>query len=165
MRWWWLLAAGCAGDASEAPTDTGTAPTCEVAVAVGTGVVHYEPLGEVLGIVHGPQGGWHVTAAARFCGLGGRPTASSSAWWVQEDVQVGQSPVYDKLPVPLDDEGCCFEMVDMTTYLLIPDGRLAGPTLHDQDIVLSVTVMDDEGVAHRDEQTVHLDDPEQTGAR
>ena len=166
-RWLWVLAAaGCAGDTpspTASPPTGDTAAACAASVELGTGVTDFAPIGDTLTVVHGPQGGWHATAAARWCGLAAPVTASATAYWDAEAITVGQSPVYDKLPVPLDRDGCCFEMLDLTTYLLLPDGSLAGPALHNQSVTLTLTVVDGLGGAHTAAVTTTLLDPEAGG--
>lgn len=56
------------------PTDTGLPVDClcaDAALEVGGGASSFEPLaeGSPVTMVHGPQGGWHVLASARFANL------------------------------------------------------------------------------------------------
>jgi hypothetical protein len=67
----WLLFFLACGGPLGAPDDTAVDEGCfsdQGAVEVGGGSLTYEPVadGTDLTMVHGPQGGWHVLASARF---------------------------------------------------------------------------------------------------
>lgn len=61
-------------DCEVTPTDTGLPADClcdDATLEVGGGALTFEPLaeGSPVTMVHGPQGGWHVLASARFTNL------------------------------------------------------------------------------------------------
>jgi hypothetical protein len=163
----WAFVLGACAPSSKEPNGTGeppdtathdTALTCPVEVQPGTGVDRFEPLGSELELVHGPQGGWHLVAAARWCGLPEPVTVAVVATWVATGEVVGQTAPFAKTPVP--DGACCFQVSDLWTYLLLDDGALAGPTLHGEALSLELTVVDGDDVAHEVSAVVTAIDPE-----
>jgi len=162
-----LLLAACSGGDGKAtgddtpspsPTaDTGSA-TCAAGIEAGTGVVAYEALsdGDELEIVHGPQGGYHLTTAAKLCGLPADPTTIHiQVTWLAEDTIVSDVS-YSSPELPIDD--CCRVALDMYAYLFLK-GENASEALGDETVHYRMEVTDAEGTVYVDELDVVLRNP------
>lgn len=94
---------GACGDSSPDGSDTGShgedtdsaedVPACTqggVVLDIGTGANTYQPLGDgdVIFMVYGPQGGWHVDVGGRISGSTDAVTVDPSVVWVAEDIQL-----------------------------------------------------------------------------
>jgi hypothetical protein len=115
-----------------------TGGVCEPSVEVGTGSYTFEPLGETVDMIHGPQGGWHLVSSVRVCDLGNDATLQFSAVRVSDALEVGGSGLVDRVLVP--DGPCCYTVVDVYTYLFVPGYPIVPDALHGQEVRLSVEV-------------------------
>jgi len=137
-------------DSSPPDTDTGTAATCTPGIEAGTGVLAFEPLvdGGDIELVHGPQGGYHITTAVKLCGLSDAPTSVHVVMtWIDQDLVVSDVS-YAKPEIPIDD--CCRAATDMYAYLFIK-GDDPGTALPGEQLRYRMEVTDGDGTVHVDE--------------
>lgn len=158
----WVMAACTPAqiDTSESVT---TPPACKDVqttpslLEIGTGETTFIPLddGDVLDMVHGEQGGYHVPLAAHACGVG-----ESASLHYLGLLETGEDIVNISIFMPWQpDETCCATILDVYGYIFLYDSSLSPPDLAGQSLFLDLELLDSTGATLRDDLRVVLGPP------
>ena len=154
-----FAAIACTGqDRSSSPQKTATkcGPGPEGSLELGTGELSFAPLadGDVLNMVHGEQGGYHLPLAARGCGMG-----ESASFHYTGELMTGEHIVdvtFSQLWAPQDE--CCAVALDAYGYIFLYGYDLTPEDLPGLEIALSLLVSDG-GSEHTAQRTVVIGPP------
>ncbi|MCB9593554.1 MAG: hypothetical protein H6719_12540 [Sandaracinaceae bacterium] len=129
-------------------------PTLDPMLTLGTGEGQFSTFedGETLGLVSGCQGLQHVWVAMRGQGVDPRGTLVNASFRRASDGVVVSQVFQVRISMqPVDGQDGVYELYGLTVIIPTPDDAIG------QDLLLSATVTDRDGVAITDERPVRVD--------
>ena len=129
-------------------------PTLDPALTLGTGEGRYAPFedGDTLGLVSGCQGLQHVWVAMRGQGIDPRGTLVNVSFRRASDGEMVSQVFQVRISMqPVEGQEGVYELYGLTAIIPTPEDALG------QDLLLSATVTDRDGVEITDERPVRVD--------
>jgi hypothetical protein len=161
---------GEGGDGGGEPGACGALEASEAGgeAVLGTGNEVFEPLADELGIIAGPQGGFHVNLNARIRGLEfgntedlldpENPSTAFAVFRADTDERIDMADCAVRLAYRADEEEFGVLQRGVSVILDVANEMEVEP-LFDQPARIEVDIVDAEGRHTRDEQTVTLRPP------